>query len=384
MPAVESGKMFKLVILCALVAQNTGLVVVTRYSKAVLHEDYMSSSVVLCMECTKLAFASTMVGLRKEDSFLNGKDWSLPTKVIWLIRNSLVMSVPALSYFFQNILAYTALANLSSSVYGVLQQAKILSAAIFSVLLLRKQIGPHKWRALLLLFLGATLVEHHTFEESEKKGAAEGNPVTGSLAMLAMISLSGFAGVYYEKMLKGVNQSPDDKLSVWDRNIQLAFWSIGFSFVGLFQDRTRISEEGLFTGWSMVTVFQCFLMTAGGLLVAVIIKYLDVIIKGFATAIALITISLVGWFFLGDDLDLIFLIGMGVTVISVFNYNEQRTPAQPPKSLNPTAEMADLLEKGGARASEREPVLQTPSLRSRKGTGGDAIKRLSDSPRRDA
>merc|ERR1712173_81363 len=99
-------------------------------------------------------------------------------------------------------------------------------------------------------------------------------------------------------------------------------------FIGLFQDRDRILEEGLFTGWSAVTVLQYLLMTAGGLLVAVIIKYLDVIIKGFATAISLIVISLTGYFFLGGALDTIFLIGMGVTIISVFNYNEQ-----PPKAV---------------------------------------------------
>lgn len=287
------------------------------------------------------------------------------------------MSVPALSYFFQNILAYTALANLSSSVYGVLQQAKILSAAIFSVLLLRKQIGTHKWRALLLLFLGATLVEHHTFEESAHKDPSEGNPMTGTLAMLAMITLSGFAGVYYEKMLKGVNQSPADKLSVWDRNVQLAVWSIGFSFVGLFQDRTRISEEGLFTGWSFVTVFQCFLMTAGGLLVAVIIKYLDVIIKGFATAIALVVISLVGYFFLGDDLDLIFLIGMGVTIISVFNYNEQRPAAQPKPSKASAVELAELLEagKGGNAKAGVIETIETQLRDSSIGSNGSQARK---------
>merc|ERR1719397_1416883 len=270
---------------------------------------------------TKLIFASTCVHLKREDSFLNKKDWTTLNKLTWLIRNSLVMAVPALCYFIQNILAYTALENLSSSVYGVLQQAKILTAAIFSVALLRKKISLTKWRALLLLFLGATLVEHHTFQEHGDE--AKGNPLKGTVAMMTMITMSGFAGVYYEKMLKGVNQSPHDKLSVWDRNVQLAFWSIAFSFFGLFKDSEQILQDGLFYGWSMVTVFQYFLMTSGGLLIAVIIKYCDVIIKGMATTIALISISIVSWWFLGDNLDLIFLIGMSVTIIAVFNYNDK-------------------------------------------------------------
>jgi len=363
--AQDSSYTFKAVCLCLLVCQNTGLVLVTRYSKAILKEQYIASSVVLCMEITKFIFAGTCVAMKKEDSFLNKKDdWSVYTKLKWLIRHSLVMSVPALCYFFQNVLAYTALENLSSSVYGVLQQAKILTAALFTVIILGRSISVVKWRALLLLFLGATLVEHHTFQEHG--GETKGNPVKGTVAMMTMITMSGFAGVYYEKMLKGVNQSPHDKLSVWDRNVQLAFWSIGFSFFGLFKDREQIEEEGLFYGWSMVTVFQYFLMTSGGLLIAVIIKYCDVIIKGMATTIALITISILSWLFLGDNLDLVFVIGMTVTIIAVFNYNEKKHEIKPtnfvtkrsqltPKNAGPiTDEQVDRLlgEAGDEESNE--------------------------------
>jgi len=353
----DSSFTFKAICLCALVAQNTGLVIVTRYSKGVLKEEYLASSVVLMMEITKLVFASICISLKAEDSFLNLKDWSLAGKLIWLIQNSLVMSVPALCYFFQNVLAYTALENLSSSVYGVLQQAKILTAAVFSVILLRKKISLTRWRALVLLFLGAALVEHHTFQDHGDK--VYGNPVKGTLAMLAMISLSGFAGVYYEKKLKGVNQSPQDKLSVWDRNVQLATWSIGFACFGLFKDRSLIMSDGLFAGWSIVTVFQCFLMTSGGLLVAVIIKYCDVIIKGMATTIALITISLTGWLFLDDMLDLIFMIGMSVTIIAVLNYNEK----QPESRAKVLTDKKDVIERqnllppagGGKQTKDMHP-----------------------------
>jgi len=334
---VDSGFTFKAICLSALVAQNTGLVTVTRYSKAVLKEDYIASSVVLMMEVTKLIFAATCVHLKREDSFLNNKDWSTIRKLVWLIKNSLVMSVPALCYFFNNVLAYTALENLSSSVYGVLQQAKILAAALFSVILLRKKISFTKWRALLLLFMGASLVEHHTFQNHQDN--VIGNPMKGTIAMVIMIFSSGFSGVYYEKMLKGVNKSPEDNLSVWDRNVQLATWSIGFAMFGLFKDKDQINEKGLFFGWSLVTILQCFLMTSGGLLSAVIIKYCDVIIKGMATTISLVAISIVGWGFLGDILDLVFMNGMGVTILAVFNYNEK------PKELPVERALTEELSK---------------------------------------
>jgi len=360
----EASFTFKAICLCALVAQNTGLVIVTRYSKGVLKEEYIASSVVLMMELTKLIFSSICITLKFEDSFLNSTDWSVPQKLIWLIKNSSVMIVPAFCYFLLNVLAYTALENLSSSVYGVLQQAKILTAAIFSVVLLRKKISFTKWRALILLFHGAALVEHHTFQDHNDQ--ASGNPVKGTIAMLTMITMSGFAGVYYEKMLKGVNQSPKDKLSVWDRNVQLATWSIGFAMFGLFKDRAQIFEDGFFSGWSAVTVFQYLLMTSGGLLTAVIIKYCDVIIKSMATTIALVSISILGWWFLGDALDLIFLIGMNCTIIAVLNYNEKlpelETKTLPTKVVATKIEKQNLLAAGGTQTKGNGDLKENCSL----------------------
>jgi len=60
----------------------------------------------------------------------------------------------------------------------------------------------------------------------------------------------------------------------------------------------------------------------GGILVAITIKYTDVIIKGFASAMSMVIISLLGYTLLNDTLDLIFLVGVIVTVIATFNYND--------------------------------------------------------------
>lgn len=48
-------------------------------------------------------------------------------------------------------------------------------------------------------------------------GESHNNPVVGMTAVIVSCLMSGFAGVYFEKILKGSPQS------VWLRNVQLGF-----------------------------------------------------------------------------------------------------------------------------------------------------------------
>lgn len=88
--------------------------------------------------------------------------------------------LPAVCYFFQNTFQYTALENLPSSVYAVLQQLKIFSAAIFSIVFLGKAFAWRQWRALILLIAGAILIEYHTFETHSKGGLENADPLKGN------------------------------------------------------------------------------------------------------------------------------------------------------------------------------------------------------------
>merc|ERR1719334_1150521 len=135
--------------------------------------------------------------------------------------------------------------------------------------------------------------------------------------MIAIVTISGFAGVITEVLLKnkpfvcgrkmgGIGGSKSTKseevtspklsLSIWDRNIQLAFWSIvfGAGTLMLNGDIGGVEGNGIFEGWSQITMCLVVLWTMGGLLVAMTIKYTDVIIKGFASAVSLIVICIAG------------------------------------------------------------------------------------------
>jgi UDP-sugar transporter A1/2/3 len=115
--------------------------------------------------------------------------------------------------------------------------------------------------------------------------------------------LSGFAGVYFEKILKG------SQTTLWVRNIQMGIPSIILALVGVMtsavnikktfivfaliivkcKDSEIVRSKGFFYGYNTVVVVVIVLQAVGGLVVAVVVKYADNILKGFAASFSLIT-----------------------------------------------------------------------------------------------
>ena len=82
-------------------------------------------------------------------------------------------------------------------------------------------------------------------------------------------------------------------------------------------------NRGIFYGFSQVTVVVILLSSAGGLLVSIVVRYMDNIVKGFATSIAIVLTAIVSYYIFEDlDLNLYFICGTANVLISVANYNE--------------------------------------------------------------
>src|SRR5690348_5675477 len=101
------------------------------YSKRVIRENYLDIKKKLMVEIIKLIICTSCVYMKIGNSYLNTQPWTINQKIYYLIKNSGYTWLPAVCYFIQNSLQYTALQNLPSSVYAVLQQLKILTAAIW-------------------------------------------------------------------------------------------------------------------------------------------------------------------------------------------------------------------------------------------------------------
>uniref|UniRef100_A0A1I7UJD0 UDP-galactose transporter n=1 Tax=Caenorhabditis tropicalis TaxID=1561998 RepID=A0A1I7UJD0_9PELO len=126
------------------------------------------------------------------------------------------MSVPSFAYALQNNLDFVGLSNLDAGVYQVTTQLKVVSTALFMMLFLGRKFSTRRWMAICLLMFGVAFVQMNNTPSTEVKTESQENYVVGLSAVLATCVTAGFAGVYFEKMLKDGGSTP-----FWIRNMQM-------------------------------------------------------------------------------------------------------------------------------------------------------------------
>jgi len=251
------------------------------------------------------------------------------------------LSIPAILYVVQNSLQFVAVSNLPVASFQVAYQMKILTTAAFSVALLRKTLSFTKWLSLFFLAIGVGIVQISTVAPSltPPKDVAVGSaydsspmhlhamrPLTGFAAVAAACFTSGLAGVYFEKVLK------NSKTDLWVRNVQLSLFSLIPAFLPILYSSSPNSNGFFydifrhFGGWAWATVaIQVF----GGLITAVVIKYSDNILKGFATSLSIILSFLASVVLFDFRITPSFIVGSSTVLVATWMYNQPSSTVEP-------------------------------------------------------
>jgi UDP-sugar transporter A1/2/3 len=313
---MSSIRMVVLIVLCL---QNSMFTVLRRYSQGVLRENYSKHEVLLVGEIVKMAFSAYMIreGLEEKSTFLY--------RLKYLAQTSRKMAVLALIYGAMNILSFISLRNIGAGLFTIIAQCKILTTATFSTIILNRRYSQTKWRALVSLMFGVLLFSEPIWSKSENLTSSnnEANVFVGTMAVLVEVTLSGFASIYFEKVIK----MDALQLSIWERNFQLALGSFPVYLCFIAMDAG--GEAGIGGGWSYVAFVVSLLGAAGGLLVALSIKYGDSILKTLATTGAIILSSVLDHVLLGGPLTPVMMIAGVQVVLSICNYTFDPTPPEP-------------------------------------------------------
>ncbi|EKM82615.1 hypothetical protein AGABI1DRAFT_68391 [Agaricus bisporus var. burnettii JB137-S8] len=237
------------------------------------------------------------------------------------------LSIPAILYVIQNNLQYVAATNLEAATFQVTYQMKILTTAAFSVMLLRKKLSSTQWVSLLFLALGVGIVQ---IQAGANNGAAVDaanhllDPLRGFMAVTAACFTSGLAGVYFEMVLKG------SQADLWVRNVQLSLFSLLPALAPIILSYRGQESNGVgsflsllfrnFGVWAWATVA---VQVLGGLLTALVIKYSDNILKGFATSLSIVISFLSSVALFNFHMTFTFLLGSAVVLVATWLYNAQ-------------------------------------------------------------
>jgi solute carrier family 35 (UDP-sugar transporter), member A1/2/3 len=322
--------------LVTLAVQNAALSIVMHYSRVSTppSKSYSPASAVLLNEILKgsISFGIALWRLSKSD---------VPRPFNHLLCETFShdcwkLSIPAVLYVIQNSLQFVAISNLPVATFQVTYQMKILTTAAFSVLLLRRRLTSTKWVSLFFLAAGVAIVQIQTSTRAlaphklnRPVGSAHESaplythimsPLKGFGAVTAACFTSGLAGVYFEMVLK------NSKADLWVRNLQLSLFSLVPALVPVLYGPPVPDSHGFiadffknFGGWAWATVsVQVF----GGLVTAVVIKYSDNILKGFATSLSIILSFLASVILFNFSITPSFLIGSSTVLIATWLYNQ--------------------------------------------------------------
>ncbi|KAE8602967.1 hypothetical protein XENTR_v10014188 [Xenopus tropicalis] len=229
----------------------------------------------------------------------------------------LKLSVPSLVYALQNNMAFVALSNLDAAVYQVTYQLKIPCTALCTVLMLNRSLNKLQWVSVFILCGGVTLVQYSPAEAT--KVQIEQNYLLGIGAVAIAVLCSGFAGVYFEKVLKSSDTS------LWVRNIQMYLSGILVTALCVYiSDGSQVIEKGFFYGYNFLVWIVILLASFGGLYTSVVVKYTDNIMKGFSAAAAIVLSTIASVILFGLQITLTFAIGALFVCVSIYTYGLPR------------------------------------------------------------
>ncbi|KAB0392145.1 hypothetical protein E2I00_012413 [Balaenoptera physalus] len=255
---------------------------------------------------------------------------SLRENVLGSPKELMKLSVPSLVYAVQNNMAFLALSNLDAAVYQVTYQLKIPCTALCTVLMLNRTLSRLQWISVFMLCGGVVLVQ---WRPAQATGVVvEQNPLLGFGAIAVAVLCSGFAGVYFEKVLKSSDTS------LWVRNIQMYLSGIVVTLVGVYlSDGAEIKEKGFFYGYTYYVWLVIFLASVGGLYTSVVVKYTDNIMKGFSAAAAIVLSTIASVMLFGLQITLTFALGTLLVCVSIYLYGLPRQDTTSIQQGEPTS-----------------------------------------------
>lgn len=221
-------------------------------------------------------------------------------------RTGLYYAVPSGIYAVYNNLTYFNLGAFDPGTYQVFMQTRVLFTGILYSWLLSKALSSRKWSALVLLTVGVA-AKYFTFDMKIDYRV---------IFMLFQASLSAFAGVYNEFLLKR-----DITMDVNEQNFFMYTFALIFNLGWGLATNTEYYTSGhalqSINGIVLLIVVNGAII---GIVTSLILKFINVIVKAFCSACEVLLTAVLAAMFLGESLSGQDVIACSVVMVSIYVY----------------------------------------------------------------
>ena len=312
----QSPRGLKALALAVLTIQNTSLVLITKYSYRPTTTPYLVSTVIVCAEIIKFILSYVLLITADGQSAAREAVREVPSIAVRLV-------LPSVLYVLQNNLLFIGIRLLTPMLYMVCTQSKIVTSALWSVVLLGTQITRKQYAALSLLIFGMIMVQGG--EELYGKASANAqisrasDTLYGTIVVVVAAFTSGFAGAYLERIYK---ETGSQKRSIWFQNTQLACVSFPVAVIAVcWQDGERLRKHSIFRGYDGIVLVMILLQAVGGLIVAMVLRYASNILKCFAVCISICNCAIATTCLSGEIMSTFTIFGILLVIGSTLLYS---------------------------------------------------------------
>ncbi|XP_055712913.1 UDP-galactose transporter senju [Phlebotomus papatasi] len=316
---------------------NQGILVTASQSED-NNYSFNTVTVVLFTEILKLLISACLYC--KENSLK-----SLWSEVITGSKVVLLYFVPAFLYCLYNNLAFVNLSKFDPTTYYLLLQFRVVITGILFQIIFKKYLSRRQWFSLLLLTIGCMVKQMNFSKDETSEHVPNAKNTSGfdfsinAVFILTQTLCSCLAGVYNEYLLK----KEDTNVNIYVQNVIMYLDSIVCNVsVLLFQGDLvdAFQMDSLRAVFRLNVIVIMVNNAAIGIVTSFFLKYMNSIIKTFASALELFFTAILCYILFSIPIYLNTILAIGIVSFAVFMYSQNPVVNLPTSSTKITSTTA--------------------------------------------
>lgn len=275
---------------------------------------YNIIGVNLMMELFKLAFA---ICLLMGTSTKQAKREVMFHNLGMQFRQNAFLMIPAFLYAINNYVKFSMLLYFSPTSAKMISNLKILVIAVLLKFVMQRSFSVLQYQALYLLVAGISI---NQLAKGCDTTAVAGSTFSPGAMLFTFLSLtvpsaaSVFNEFSYKKNFQTHINLQNLFLYVYGTMFNVLGWAL-YTFINGLE-----AGRGIFSGATRLTVLLTINGALQGVLSSFFYKFADTILKKYSSAVATLFTGILSHFLLGSEVQINFLIGISVVLISMHQF----------------------------------------------------------------